>query len=123
VGPQTIPILPSPNFDQTATFYAALGFHEHGRWPEEYLILARPKDGIELHFWFNPGVQPTRNDVACYIRWSRSTEAYALYDEWAAAPLGSGRLREPSKTDYGLLEFALIDPHGNLIRVGGPFTD
>jgi catechol 2,3-dioxygenase-like lactoylglutathione lyase family enzyme len=48
---QTIPILPSPNLDETAAFYAALGFEEHGRWANEYLILIRSEDGIEFHFW------------------------------------------------------------------------
>jgi hypothetical protein len=33
--------------------------------------------------------------------------------------LAGGRLNSPKATDYGLLEFALIDAHGNLVRVGG----
>lgn len=115
---QAIPILPSPNFDETAAFYAALGFEEEGRWPNEYLILTSD-EGIEFHFWFNPTVDSATNDVACYVRCGTAAQAQAFYDEWSARGLESGRLHEPTTTDYGLLEFALVDLHGNLIRVGG----
>jgi hypothetical protein len=116
---KTIPILPSGNFDETAPFYARLGFVERGRWPEEYLIIKRPGDDLELHFWYNASVDPKKNDVGCYVRWDTAEEARALYDEWAGADVKPGRLTPPTETDYGLLEFALIDLHGNLVRVGG----
>ena len=35
----TIPILPSPNLDETSLFYAKLGFIEQSRWAGEYLIV------------------------------------------------------------------------------------
>jgi hypothetical protein len=41
------------------------------------------------------------------------------HDEWAGLDLAPGRLHPPQATDYGLLEFALVDPHGNLVRKGG----
>ena len=39
----------------------------------------------------------------------------------AAADVGKagGRLVAPTETDYGLLEFALVDPSGCLVRIGG----
>lgn len=114
----TIPILPSRDFDETATYYGLLGFTERGRWPGDYLVLLRP-GGIELHFWANPTVDPLTNDVACYIRFDTAAESRDLYEEWAALDLPGGRLHEPSDTDYGLLEFALMDLHGNLVRIGG----
>jgi hypothetical protein len=115
---RTIPILPSRHFDETARFYAPLGFAESKRWPNEYLILRRD-DGIELHFWSNPKVERATNDVACYVRFDTAAETQALYDAWAPQVPADGRLMPPSSTDYGLLEFALIDPHGNLVRIGG----
>ena len=115
---KTIPILPSPSFDATSSFYAALGFRERGRWPGEYLILQR-EDGIELHFWSNPDVDPATNDVGCYIRFDTAAEARSLHDDWASRVPRGGRLNPPIQTDYGLLEFALIDLHGNLLRIGG----
>ncbi|HLU49490.1 MAG TPA: VOC family protein [Planctomycetota bacterium] len=116
---KTIPILPSASFDETSRFYGALGFTERGRWPREYLILERP-DGIELHFWHQPNVDPKRNDVACYVRFDSEHEARALYEEWARVPLSAGaRLEPPIAREYGLLELALVDPNGNLVRIGG----
>ena len=114
----TIPILPSADFDRTAAFYGGLGFVERGRWPAEYLILERP-GGIELHFWSNPDVDRLTNDVACYVRFGTAAEARALHDGWARDGVEGGRLVAPKQTDYGLLEFALIDPSGNLVRIGG----
>lgn len=115
---KTIPILPSKSFDETAGFYAPLGFVEVGRWPGAYLMLRR-EDGIELHFWSNPEVDRATNDVACYIRFDSATEARLLHDNWAPRVQSGGRLHPPHATDYGLLEFALIDLHGNLLRIGG----
>lgn len=115
---KTIPILPSPNFDDTAPFYAALGFAERGRWPGEYLTLLR-SDGIELHFWAKAAVDPLTNDVACYIRFDTAAEAQSLYDSWAPRLPPGGQLHPPVATDYGLLEFSLLDTHGNLVRIGG----
>jgi hypothetical protein len=113
-----IPILPSKSFDESARFYAALGFSETGRWSGEYLILVH-EDGLELHFWSNPKVDRKTNDVACYIRFDTAAEARALHDAWAPNVALGARLDPPTETDYGLTEFALIDPHGNLLRVGG----
>jgi hypothetical protein len=76
-------------------------------------------DGIELHFWSNPGVDRATNDVGCYIRFGTAAEAQSLHDHWAARLPPGGRLNPPEDTDYGLLEFALIDLHGNLLRIGG----
>ena len=116
--PKTIPQLPSSNFDETANFYERLGFREGARWPGEYLILLRDADGIELHFW-SGRVDPLKNDSSCYVRFDKADEARSLHTEWAAAGLPADGLRDLVETDYGLLEFALVDPDANLIRVGG----
>ena len=116
---KTIPILPSSNFDETSGFYAPLGFAQKGRWPGEYLLLERD-DGIELHFWSKAELERATNDVACYIRFESAAEARSLHDEWAPRVPSGGRLNPPVDTDYGLLEFALVDLHGNLLRIGGP---
>ncbi len=118
MGLVTIPILPSPQLDETTGFYGLLGFAEQRRFPGEYLTMARP-DGLELHFWFKKDLVAAQNDVACYVRFETAAEARALYEAWSKLGLGKGSLREPVETDYGLLEFALLDPHRNLVRVGG----
>jgi catechol 2,3-dioxygenase-like lactoylglutathione lyase family enzyme len=116
MGVKTIPQLPTDNLDATSQFYGRLGFVERARWPE-YLILER--DDLELHFWFAGSIDPLKNDASCYVRFDTAAEAGALYDEWVALGLKEDDLRAPVETDYGLLEFALIDKHGNLLRIGG----
>ena len=64
----SIPILPSADFDVTATFWSSFGFVERGRWANEYLILGQADLGIELHFWIDPAVDRWTNDVGCYVR-------------------------------------------------------
>lgn len=120
MGVKTIPQLPTDNLDATSDFYRRLGFVERGRWPDEYLILDR--DGLELHFWFAGSVDPLKNEASCYVRFETAAEARDLYDLWAALGLKNDDLRAPVETDYGLLEFALIDKHGNLVRIGGSLT-
>ncbi|SHF26335.1 bleomycin resistance protein [Streptoalloteichus hindustanus] len=113
----TIPILPSPDLDATARFYATLGFTTQERHPE-YLLASRP-DGAELHFYEQEKVDPKTDAGGCYLRFTSATEARSLHETWSALSLDGARLDAPVETDYGLLEFALVDPHGNLVRVGG----
>ena len=115
---QTIPILPSPDFDDTVRFYELIGFSEEGRWPGRYLIIEHPA-AIELHFFHLPDLDVASNDHGAYIRFDSDFEAESLYNQWWAARPEGGSLREPSTTDYGMFEFALLDPHRNLLRVGG----
>ena len=124
MGLVTIPIFPSPDFDATAAFYAVLGFTEGGKWPEAYLILEHPAQ-LELHFWFHTDLDPRKNDVGCFVRFDTVDECRALHDEWsAAANLPSAesraipRLHAPSDGPDGSIEWALIDAHGNLLRLG-----
>lgn len=117
---KAIPQFPTDNLDATSEFYGRLGFVERARWNDQYLILEREE--LELHFWFTALVDPLKNDASCYVRFDTATEVRRLYDRWAALGLELDDLRAPIETDYGLLEFALIDKHGNLIRVGGPIS-
>ncbi|HEV7887883.1 MAG TPA: VOC family protein [Acidimicrobiales bacterium] len=132
MGAVAIPILPSSDFAATVAFYSALGLFEAGQWPGQYLIL-RSAAGVELHFWYcADGLDPTANDSGCYVRYDTDAEVLALYESWAAAGVADGdgsgdgeeggggrpRLTAPARTDYGMVEFALIDPMGNLVRIG-----
>ena len=107
---EAIPILPSLNLDETAAFYARLGFAEDDRWPDEYLIVSR--DDGEIHFWACDDPEVPKN-TSCYVY---VEDAAALYAEYLAA--GIERMKPPEQTDYEILEFTISDPHGNLIRIG-----
>ncbi len=115
---ETIPILPSRDFDETTAFWALLGFEESGRWPESYLILDHPS-GIELHFYWSRQLSAETNDHGAYARFDTAQAVDDLHSVWAAMDLGEGRITDPQDMDYGLREFALLDPMRNLLRVGG----
>ncbi|WP_370615737.1 hypothetical protein [Mumia sp. Pv 4-285] len=115
----TRPILPSADLEETARFYALLGFDERGRWPGEYLIVA-DSHGIELHFWCKPDVSRWTNDVACWIGLPTPADVHALYESWAATDLPAPADLRPPRQAGHLLELDLIDLHGNLLRVGTP---
>jgi hypothetical protein len=107
---EAIPILPSLNLDETSEFYGRLGFVEDSRWPDEYMIVTR--DDGEIHFWACDDPELSKNS-SCYVY---VEDAAALYAEYLA--VGIERMKAPEQTDYDILEFSVIDPHGNLLRIG-----
>lgn len=111
---ETIPILAARDIAETVDFYATLGFEVlrlHEGFGAPYLLLRR--DDVELHFVHSPGTDPGRNDGACYLRLE---DAQAVYDEWAA--LGLAGVHPIRDTPWGMREFAVVDPSGNLLRIG-----
>ena len=121
---RAVPILPSRDLRETLAFYERLGFEDNGGpWEEwNYLIIGR--GSAELHFWGDPSVDPLTTSFSCYLR---VADADALHAEWERIGVprdetNGSRLEPPADTDYGLREFALIDPSGNLLRVGSPKT-
>jgi catechol 2,3-dioxygenase-like lactoylglutathione lyase family enzyme len=123
VTESAVPILPGRDLGKTLAFYERLGFESRGAapWTEwNYLIIGR--GGIELHFYGAPDVDPLKTDAMCYLR---VPDADALHDEWQRVGIArdqetGSRLEAPVLTDYGMREFALVDPSGNLLRVGSP---
>jgi catechol 2,3-dioxygenase-like lactoylglutathione lyase family enzyme len=116
----SVPILPSRDLRETLAFYERLGFENRGAPPEvwDYLIISR--GGLALHFFLHPKVDPLTTDAMCYCY---VDDADALHAEWNAVgvpadPTNGSRLMAPGDTEYGMREFALVDPSGNLIRVG-----
>lgn len=108
---QSIPTLASLDQEETLLFYRdKLGFTLQRRDPD-YLILRR--DGIELHFWSCDDRQIAEN-TSCYLR---VADVDALHREFAGRGLD---LPPPSVRMWGMKEFYIIDPHGNLLRFGQP---
>ncbi len=119
-----VPILPSRNLRETLAFYERLGFENQGAPPEQWDYLIIGRGSIELHFYGAPHTDPLTTDAMCYLR---VPDADALHDEWRAIgvatdPATGSRLQPPVDTDYGMREFALVDPSGNLLRVGSPMS-
>lgn len=110
----TIPILASRDVEETAHFYGRLGFDLVARYDDfgpAYLLLRR--DDVELHFVHTPDVDPQESSGGCYLRLD---DAQAVYDEWE--PLALPEIHPPKDTPWGTREFFLVDPSGNLIRIG-----
>lgn len=117
---RTIPILPSRSVAATVAFYARLGFAgavvQAG--PEGYAIL---RCGLhELHFFGFPELDPVRSYAGCYLR---VPDVEAWHERLARAGLpkaGIPRLTPVQDRPWGMRELALVDPDGNLLRIGTP---
>jgi catechol 2,3-dioxygenase-like lactoylglutathione lyase family enzyme len=111
-----IPILPSRSLNDTLAFYRRLGFegaiHSHG----DYAIITRGT--VELHFFTHRELDPAKSSAGCYLRVS---DVESTCRAWASAGLpGKGIPRQVALEDkpWGMREFAIVDPDGNLIRIG-----
>ena len=111
-----IPTLPSRSLTDTLAFYRRLGFkgeiHSHG----DYAILRRGT--VELHFFTHRDLRPAESSAGCYIRVS---DAESVYRAFSSARLpGKGIPRQDVLEDkaWGMREFAIVDPDGNLLRIG-----
>lgn len=112
-----IPTLPSRALPETIAFYGQLGFTgEILGDGDAYAILER--GAIELHFFLHPDLRPAESYAGCYIR---VLDVAALYEAFAAARLprqGIPRMEALAVKPWGMREFAIVDPDGNLLRIG-----
>jgi catechol 2,3-dioxygenase-like lactoylglutathione lyase family enzyme len=112
-GPE--PILPAHEMSRTRAFYESLGFTA-GYHHDRYEILRR--GNLVVHLESDDELVPARNRTSCY--W-RVADADALHREFASLglpPEGAPSLTAPSDEPWGMREFTMKDPAGNLIRVG-----
>ena len=112
------PILPARSLDETRDFYKKLGFASwhNGRGGWEYEIFSRGH--LVVHFFLESSLIPGESDSMCYLR---VRDADQLYEEFAKLNLpkvGIPRLTPPADQPWGMREFALVDPNGNLLRIG-----
>lgn len=112
-----IPILPSRDIGATLAFYRRLGFEGEPHAADAgYAILARGT--LELHFFRHPTVVPAESSAGCYLR---VADVGAIHRGFAAAGLprhGIPRIDALEDKPWGLREFAIVDPDGNLLRIG-----
>jgi uncharacterized protein (TIGR02246 family) len=112
-GPE--PILPVHDVGRVRAFYESLGFTA-GYGFGFYEILRR--DNLVVHIEQHDGLVPAANHSSCY--W-RVADADALYQEFAILGLPSDGvpcLTRPFDEAWGMREFQIKDPAGNLIRIG-----
>lgn len=107
-----VPIFPVRDINKAAEFYTQkLGFTITSAYPN-YLILKR--DETWLHCSLAPGLDPRTNNCRAYVYVSGVD---ALYAECKTHNIihPNGALQE---RDYGMKDFAVLDPDGNLLTFG-----
>lgn len=112
------PILPSRDLAETRQFYERLGFESwwKGQASWDYEIVSR--GNLVLHFFHEGELVPGENDNSCYLR---VLDADQLHSELAVLALpikGIPRLTAPANQPWGMREFTVVDPSGNLLRIG-----
>jgi predicted lactoylglutathione lyase len=110
---RAVPILPSRDLTESLAFYERLGFENRGAPPEEWNYMILGRGDIELHFLGEPNAFSSwTSPTSCFLTVG---DADALHAEWTDAGLAPDT---PMTTDYGMREFTVQDPSGNLLRVG-----
>ena len=104
---------------ETRTFYEGLGFVATGWWPSEFGGYAILKRGdLEMHFFSYSDLSPLTNYAGCYWRVNDVEVLHAGCVGTGLPTAGTPRLTSIEEKPWGMREFALVDPNGNLIRVG-----
>lgn len=114
---QAIPILPSRSIAATVAFYRHLGFEgDAHEFDQNYAILTR--GAVELHFFTDRDLVPSKSSAGCYIRVLDVERIYQSFLSCALPHAGIPRMHILEDKPWGMREFALIDPDGNLLRIG-----
>ena len=112
-----IPTLPCRSVSATVAFYKRLGFgggaHEFN---SEYAILRRGT--VELHFFTHAELVPSDSSAGCYIRVLDVESIFHAFSSSQLPRIGIPRMDALESKPWGLREFAVVDPDGNLLRIG-----
>lgn len=105
-----VAIVPCNDLDASQAFYEQLGFHATSIYPHHGYRILHDAKGASIHLTRvdRGSVDPERNAHGIYF--------YAEDAEALAAALGCTIERKP----WGLIEFAISDPNGTLVRIGWP---
>ncbi len=112
------PIFPSADFDKTSIFYRGLGFNEVARFEEQgYLILVR--DTVEVHFFSTHGHETSEpSDHGAFVRVEDALALSAEYEKQDMPSDGTPSFEKAENKPWGVCELEVIDPDGNLLRMG-----
>jgi hypothetical protein len=123
-----IPILPCRSIDDQLEFYESLGFEVTYRQKVPNAFASIQRGAIELQFFTLKGYEPANSYSTCYVLISDVDGLYADFRDGLKRSLGRvptrgipriGALRDMS---YGVRQFLLTDPGGNIIRIGQPLA-
>ena len=118
-----IPLIPCRSIDDQIAFYEALGFEVTYRQKTPNVYASVRRGVIELHFFVMKGYEPADSYSTCYVLVSDVDRLYAEFRAGLKGALG----RVPSRgiprigalgdMSYGVRQFLLTDPGGNIIRI------
>ncbi len=112
-----IPTLPCRSAAATVAFYKGLGFEGGAHETDAgYVILRRGV--VELHFFVHKELVPSESSAGCYIRVLDVESIYKAFLPCQLPGQGIPRMDKLEDKVWGLREFAVIDPDGNLLRIG-----
>ena len=102
-----IPKLASLDIERSLDFYEGLGFRRGGAWPD-YGIVER--DGVQLHVWLcaDPRIP---SETACRIVVTGIDDLHAQYAARGVIHPNGALADKP----WGVREFSILDPDGNLV--------
>ena len=107
-----IPILPVRELAEAATFWSRAGLSVEP-YDEGYAFVLA--DGDELvHLDVHPSLDVSTNPSACYVH---VADVRSWHDRLAGAGLPVTPVRDEP---WGMTEFSVRDPSGNLVRLGCP---
>lgn len=109
------PKLPMRNKAITRNFYVnQLGFEEFGSADFDGYLMVQ-KDGIQIHFFEFPTIDPKENYGQVYIRTNTIDQLYRtmLNNKTSIHPSGHLQIKP-----WGQKEFSILDPDNNLLTFG-----
>lgn len=121
-----IPLLPCRSIDDQLSFYEALGFEVTYRQKAPNVYAAVQREAIEMHFFVLKGYEPADSYSTCYVLVSDVDRLYAdfragLKQAFGRIPSrGIPRIGRLGDMSYGVRQFLLTDPGGNIVRIGQP---
>ena len=122
-----IPILPCRSIDDQIAFYESLGFEVTYRQKTPNVFASIQRGAIKIRFFVLKGYESAESYSTCYV-WSRNRRPVCrLPVGTQAQPRGIPTRGIPSigalgDMCYGVRQFLLTDPGGNIIRIGQPLN-
>ena len=89
-----------------------------GGLPDARLGYGDARGAIELHFFTHTELVPAHSAAGCYIRVLDVQALHAACSASGLPEVGIPRVTRLEDKPWGLREFAIVDPDGNLLRIG-----
>jgi len=110
-----VSVLSVANIQRSMLFYTVrMGFEVTFEWgdPTDYVIIQQAN--IKIHLSENKKLYTTSNmSRAIYVFTSKVEQLYADFKA-----KGIENISTPQETDYGMVDFDVIDPDGNILTFG-----